>query len=81
MKTAIGSHNLRSIAKALALHKVWPKACPGVSVSLWYGGGFGPKSLTASLPCAFLHNGWRIDSRYVLSGSPPVGKTPPISLL
>ena len=26
IKTAIGSHNIRSIAKALALHKVWPKA-------------------------------------------------------
>lgn len=26
MKTAIGSHNIRSIAKALALHKVWPEA-------------------------------------------------------
>ena len=27
MKTALGSHNIRSIAKALALHKVWPEAC------------------------------------------------------
>lgn len=26
MKTAVGSHNIRSIAKALALHKVWPEA-------------------------------------------------------
>ena len=27
IKTALGSHNVRSLAKAMALHKFWPKAC------------------------------------------------------
>ena len=44
MKTAIGSHNVRSIAKALALHKAWPEAC--LEFQFLYGMG---ESLAQSL--------------------------------
>lgn len=44
MKTAIGSHNVRSIAKAVALHKAWPEAC--LEFQFLYGMG---ESLAQSL--------------------------------